>query len=69
MEDKFELDEERLKFLTSKFNRSKNQTQFLYNLVDCDFDKLLELEIKMRKKYISYCPGDTEEVNKILNLK
>jgi len=67
MEDKYELDDKRLNFLTSTFNRSKNQTQFLYDLLDGDFDKLFQLELTIKNKHIHYCPSDMEEVNKILN--
>ena len=38
------LDDEQLKSLISKTYRSKTQTQFLFNLVDGDLDKLKELE-------------------------
>lgn len=69
MEDKYELDETRLNFLISKFNRSKNQTNFLYNLVDGDFDKLLVLELKIKRNFIHYCPGDVDSVNDILKMK
>lgn len=69
MEDKYELDEARLKFITHEFNRSKNQTNFLYNLVEGDFDKLLELEHKIKRNFLHYCPGDVNSVNDILKMK
>lgn len=68
MEDKYELDETRLNFLTQTFNRSKNQTLFLYNLLEGDFDKLLVLEYKIKRNFINYCPINNLQVNNILNL-
>jgi len=69
MEDKYTLDDARLKFLVETFNRSKSQTQELYNLVDGDFDKLIELEHKIKRNYVMYCPGSVVSVNRILKMK
>lgn len=62
----YELDKDKLDFVSNKFNRSKSQVQFLYQLVDGDFEKLLQLEVQMKNLFVSYCPGDKEEVEKIL---
>ena len=50
-------------------NRSKGQTNFLYDLCDGDFEKLLRLEEKIRNNFLSYCPSDKEEVEKILAME
>jgi len=63
----YKLSDELLEYLTTNYNRSKNQLQFLYNLLDGDFDKLLLLEEKIKEKHINYCPGCIKEINNILN--
>jgi hypothetical protein len=68
MELKYELDKERLNLLTSKVNRSKNQEQFLFNLVNGDFEKLLQLEMQLYNCFFFYCPGDINDVEKIINM-
>ncbi len=68
-EDKFELDKERLDWLTSFTNRSKPQTQMLFNLVDGDFDKLKELETKLKNTFHFACPDSLDEVNQVLSLE
>lgn len=45
--------------LTSQINRSKGQTQFLYELCDCDFDKLVKLERKLKNNFL-VTPGDKD---------
>lgn len=66
---KYELDKERLDWLTDRTNRSLAQTQFLFQLVDGDFDKLKVLEEHLKNCFVAYCPGDTEEVNKVMNME
>lgn len=61
--------EQNLKHLADCVNRSDNQIKQLFDLCDKDFDKLLELEAKIKKYFISYCPKDKKEVEEILNLK
>ena len=51
---------------TDVTNRSKGQTNFLFDLCDGDFQKLVRLEEKIRNNFLSYCPDDKEEVEKIL---
>lgn len=53
---------------TSATNRSKGQTHFLFDLLDQDFDKLVELEKRIRTNMIGYCPGDVEECDRVLSL-
>lgn len=47
-------------------NRSKNQTNFLFELLNEDFDLLVKLEKKIKEKMLFYCPSTLEEVNVIL---
>jgi hypothetical protein len=37
--------------------------------VDGDFEKLKQLEMKIKNCHCFYCPGDVEEVEKLLNMK
>lgn len=68
MKLKYELDKERLDCITSQVNRSKNQEQFLFNLVNGDFEKLKQLEMQIYNCFVFYCPSDTEEVDRIMDL-
>ncbi len=69
MNELYKLDKERLDWLTDKTNRSNGQTQFLYNLLEGDFEKLVQLEMQLRNCLCGYCPGDMEEVEKVLKMK
>lgn len=60
------MDNDLLDHFTDVTNRSKGQTNFLYDLCDGDFQKLVRLEEKIRNNFLSYCPDDKEEVEKIL---
>jgi hypothetical protein len=60
------LDNERLNELTKKTKRSNLQTQWLFQLVDGDFEKLQDLENKLEDGMYFYCPGDKEVVEKVL---
>ncbi len=61
------LDDEKLRWLTTKTNRSVGQTQFLFNLVEGDFSKLKRLEEKIKNTF-SGCPSDVDSMNSILNM-
>jgi len=63
------LDKEKLEWITDKTNRSLGQTQFLYKLVEGDFEKLKKLEMQIKNCYIFYCPSTKKEVEKILKMK
>ena len=54
--------------LTDFTGRSISQTKFLFELCDSNFKKLVELENKMKKKFIWSCPADKDEVERIMNL-
>ena len=57
-----------LNHLTTLTNRSKAQTQELFELCDFDFLKLLELERKIKSNFIFWCPGDHDAVNLIMTM-
>jgi len=65
----YELDKDRLDWLTDKTNRSDKQTQFLYRLVDGDFDKLKSLELKIKNCFYFACPSTKKEANKVLDMQ
>jgi hypothetical protein len=69
MKLKYELEKDKLDWLTSKTTRSNAQTQFLFNLVDGDFEKLKELETQIKNCMLGYCPGDKEEIVTVMNMK
>ena len=64
-----ELDKETLNRLTDQTNRSNPQTQFLYELVGFDLEKLKQLEVQLKNCFVNYCPASLDEVNKVMNLK
>ena len=66
---KHKIDKERLNWLTERTNRSNGQTQFLFQLVDGDFEKLKELEVKMRNCFYFGCPADKETVDEVMNMQ
>jgi len=66
---KHELDNERLNWLTDRTNRSNSQTQFLYQLVDGDFERLKQLETKIKNCFYSGCPADNETVEEVINMQ
>jgi len=63
------LDDKRLKYLTDRTNRGNGQTQFLYDLLNGDFENLKALENKIRNCFLFYCPGNKEEIMKIMVMK
>lgn len=54
--------------LTNITNRSKAQTQMLFDLCDCDFGKLLEVERKLKNNFVFWVPGDREALEYVLSL-
>jgi hypothetical protein len=64
----FELDKEKLEWLSDKVNRSRGQTLFLFQMVGGDFEKLKALEVQIKNCFVSYCPADVEEVEKVMAL-
>jgi len=55
--------------LTDVTKRSLGQTLFLFDLCDLDFEKLLLLEEKIKNSLYLSCPGDKEEVEKVLKME
>lgn len=47
-------------------NRSLRQTEFLYDLLNKDFKKLVLLEQKIKNNHLSYCPGSKEDCEEVL---
>jgi hypothetical protein len=66
---KWKLEENKLKWLVEKTNRSLSQTQFLYNLVDGDFEMLKKLEEQLKNCFVSYCPDNLDELTTVMNMK
>jgi len=66
---KYELDKERLNWLTDKTNRSDAQTLFLFQLVDGDFEKLKEVEMQIKNCFYFACPSDKDELNKLMSMQ
>lgn len=66
---KYELDKERLNWLTERTNRSNAQTQFLFQLCDGGFDKLKKLEMQLKNCFCFYCPDTKEEVYRVLKME
>lgn len=58
--------DELLVMLSCVSNRSLNQTKLLFELCDNDFEKLLKVEACVKKTFVSYCPGDKELVNELV---
>jgi hypothetical protein len=48
------------------FNRSDAQCRLLFELCDRQLWKYVHLEMVIKKKNVSYCPGDKTEVDKLL---
>lgn len=61
------IDDTRFVELMKFSNRSKNQTNFLFELLNEDFNLLVKLERKIKEKLVFYCPSTLDEVNQILN--
>lgn len=55
--------------ISSVVNRSIHQTEFLLNLCDNDAFIYMTLEMKIKNNFVIYCPGDKEEVEKILSIE
>lgn len=57
-----------LEWFSNHFNRSNSQCHFLLDLCDGNYMKLKELEVQMKEKFVFYCPGDKEELEKVMKL-
>lgn len=65
---KYLLPDNLLDALTNGTNRAKAQTQFLFDLCDGDLVKLFELEERIKNLHLSYCPGDKESVENVMQM-
>lgn len=63
------LEEDTIDHLTKITNRSRSQTIFLFNLVDCDFEKLILIEKKLKNTFTFWVPGDRKTIKEILLLE
>jgi len=54
--------------ISTIFNRSVQQTNFLFELMDNDFQKLIDLELKIKNNFIHYCPSNLNEVDSIMKI-
>lgn len=61
-----QLGKQMVEVLTNRTNRSKGQTMFLLELLNGNYNKLLELEERLRNNFCYYCPADMQEVEKVL---
>jgi len=59
----------KIELVATLFNRSVNQVKFLHNLCGGDFELYMKVEILIKNNHIMYCPGNIEELNKILELE
>jgi len=66
MDENLHTNKELLDKFTDLTNRKAHQELFLFDLLDGDFELLVKLEEKLHKNYLSYCPGDLKECEKVL---
>lgn len=66
---KYQLDKDKLNWLTDRTNRSNGQTLFLFQLVDGDFEKLKRLEMQIKNCHFSGSPADKETVDEVLAMQ
>lgn len=57
-----------LEWSSSVFNRRRGQTDYLFNLLNKDFGKLLLLEMCLKNNHIFNTPRNLEEVERVLQL-
>lgn len=63
-----QIEEQKIQQLSWIANRATSQTKELYQLCNCNFDTLMELEAKIKSNRLFYCPGSKQEIDKILQL-
>lgn len=56
-------------WLSDLTNRHPRQTLFLLDLLEGDFHKLVQLEMRLKNCFCHYCPGDMGEVEKVLSME
>jgi hypothetical protein len=56
------------KWFSEVFNRHPRQVDFLYELLDCDFNLLLRLELALKNNFVFKCPNSKEECLEIIGL-
>jgi len=63
------MDKEKLEEFIKDTNRSLYQTKFLLELLDEDFQKLVDLEERIENLHLHYCPGDREACEEVLKME
>lgn len=66
MDKNLYTNKELLDMFTDLTNRKPFQELLLFDLMGCDLNKLARLEEKIHRNFLSYCPGNLEECEKIL---
>jgi hypothetical protein len=61
---KYQITEEQIKIIQKINNRKDHQINWLYQLVDGNFDNLIKLENII--KTLNFCPGDKKTVKRLL---
>ena len=56
-------------WLSNQTNRHERQTLFLLDLLNGDFQKLVQLEMQLKNCFCFYCPGDLTEVETVLAME
>ncbi len=69
MDKNLHTNKQLLEDFTDFTNRKPHQELVLFDLLDGDFDKLVELEDKLSAYFLCYCPGDKEECEKVLAME
>lgn len=64
----YSIDKFRLDSIVKTTNRSTTQTEFLFQLVDGDIDRLLLVELFFKNNHINGCPSSKKELKSICNI-
>lgn len=59
---------QKLYYVSVWYNYSEGQVNFLYDLCDNDYWKLLALFHRLKHHYLFYCPASKDSVEKVLQL-
>ena len=61
--------EQWLEWISTVFNRSIGQTEYLYSMMGRDIKLLIELEMQIKNNHIKYCPNTGDQIWEIMNMK
>lgn len=62
----FHLEKEKLDFIVERTNMHPMQVQFLFQLVGGNYERLKQLEEKLKNNFVPYCPSTVNEVERVL---